>query len=308
MTVLRNDKNRDGVGLETSEIETHLGVQFKTEPISTGFNFERPPKDSIITPAVRSLITVCVVGLALLVIVVGVITLVNIAQLRAEKAAQEEEAKASEEVKISPEPVGPAESLPKSELAAADVKKADVDWVRATAASANISVTALEAYASAALTLEHEKPNCGIGWNTLAAIGQVETAHGTIDGAQLDSTGRAYPRIIGVALDGSRFTATPDTDAGRYDNDRVWDRAVGPMQFTPETWEKYKRDGNGDGKIDIDNIYDQSLAAATLLCTIGGDLRDGSNWIRAIAAYNPSVAYNNNVAEVADRYAAIAAG
>ncbi|MBT1018313.1 hypothetical protein KJY77_04060 [Canibacter sp. lx-72] len=134
------------IGFVTSEIETCLGVQFRTEPISTGFNFQHPPKESIITPAVRNLITVCVVGLALLVIIVGVITLVNIAQLRAEKAAQEETAKASEEVKISPEPVEHTAPAPKSELATADVKKADVDWVRATAASANIPVTALAVY------------------------------------------------------------------------------------------------------------------------------------------------------------------
>jgi len=35
---------------------------------------------------------------------------------------------------------------------------------------------------------------------------------------------------------------------GRLDGDRVYDRAVGPMQFIPSTWAIYRTDGNRDGR------------------------------------------------------------
>jgi hypothetical protein len=40
-----------------------------------------------------------------------------------------------------------------------------------------------------------------------------------------------------VALDGSAGRQEIlDTDGGLYDNDLVYDRAVGPMQSIPQTW------------------------------------------------------------------------
>ena len=182
--------------------------------------------------------------------------------------------------------------------------RVDPIWVSEVAASSGIPEPALRAYAGAALTLGREQPGCGIGWNTLAAIGQVETHHGTIGGARLSTDGRALPRIFGVALDGVAFAAIPDTDGGRLDGDAVWDRAVGPMQFIPQTWAEYGRSAGG-GAPDIDRIDDAALSAATMLCTIGGDLRVAENWIAAVNAYNPSVAYNNDVADAADHYASL---
>ncbi|WP_025133814.1 hypothetical protein [Leucobacter sp. PH1c] len=182
--------------------------------------------------------------------------------------------------------------------------RVDPIWVSEVAASSGIPEPALRAYAGAALTLGREQPGCGIGWNTLAAIGQVETHHGTIGGARLSTDGRALPRIFGVALDGVAFAAIPDTDGGRLDGDAVWDRAVGPMQFIPQTWAEYGRSARG-GAPDIDRIDDAALSAATMLCTIGGDLRVAENWIAAVNAYNPSVAYNNDVADAADHYASL---
>ena len=182
--------------------------------------------------------------------------------------------------------------------------RVDPIWVSEVAASSGIPEPALRAYAGAALTLGREQPGCGIGWNTLAAIGQVETHHGMIGGARLSTDGRALPRIFGVALDGVAFAAIPDTDGGRLDGDAVWDRAVGPMQFIPQTWAEYGRSARG-GAPDIDRIDDAALSAATMLCTIGGDLRVAENWIAAVNAYNPSVAYNNDVADAADHYASL---
>lgn len=37
--------------------------------------------------------------------------------------------------------------------------------------------------------MSHTDPSCGLGWNTLAAIGHVETEHGTIGGGRIDDDG-----------------------------------------------------------------------------------------------------------------------
>src|SRR5699024_5291146 len=88
--------------------------------------------------------------------------------------------------------------------------------------------------------------------------------------------------IIGVQLDGSPgFAEIPDTDGGELDGDPEFDRAVGPMQFIPESWRKYGRDANGDGRADPNQIDDAAVASARLLCETGGDLSQAENWQRA---------------------------
>ncbi|MBN9177980.1 MAG: lytic murein transglycosylase [Microbacterium sp.] len=183
---------------------------------------------------------------------------------------------------------------------------ADPAWVRRTAARTGIPPRALAAYAGAALRIQRVHPGCGLGWNTLAAIGEVESAHGTIFGGAIGADGVARPRIIGIPLDGTSSLAVADTDGGVLDGDPIWDRALGPMQFIPDTWTRDGRDGDGDGRADVDSIDDAALTAADYLCRAGGDLTDPSSWIRAVDAYNPSVDYNHRVAEAADAYAALA--
>ncbi|GAA1695763.1 hypothetical protein GCM10009808_11240 [Microbacterium sediminicola] len=182
---------------------------------------------------------------------------------------------------------------------------ADAGWVSEVAAAGRIPERALAAYAGAAILLAETRPTCNIGWNTLAAIGFVETEHGTMNGATLNEDGTVAPAIVGIALDGNGTLAVPDTDNGTVDGDAVWDRAVGPMQFTPRTWALEGIDGNGDGVIDINQIDDAALSAGTHLCNVGGNLSVASNWISAIHAYNPSVEYNNRVAEAANYYASL---
>lgn len=177
-------------------------------------------------------------------------------------------------------------------------------WVAETAAQTGIPAAPLAAYAGASLRLAAEAPSCGLGWNTLAGIGMVESEHGTINGSSIGEDGVARPAIIGIPLTGETTLAIRDTDAGALDGDTVWDRAVGPMQFIPTTWDEWASDGDGDGESDPQNIYDSSLAAARYLCDVGGDLSDPQQWIAAIHAYNPTVEYNNRVAEAADHYGA----
>ncbi len=180
---------------------------------------------------------------------------------------------------------------------------ADPAWVTRIAAEGSIPERALAAYAGAALSAAQTNPSCGIGWNTLAAIGQVESAHGTINGSHLDSRGVATPTIMGIPLNGNGTAKIPDTDHGQLDGDSTWDHAVGPLQFIPSTWAQAGQDGNKDGAKDINQIDDAALAAALHLCEVGGDLTVPQNWINAISAYNASVDYNNEVATAATGYA-----
>jgi len=224
----------------------------------------------------------------------------------------------------SPEPDGPADARPvdaPAELAptpsaapsgglvldsAVDpvAELADPAWVARTARAAGIPERALAAYAGAALAAERSHPGCGLGWNTLAAIGLVESEHGTVDGATLDDAGNVLPAIIGVPLDGNGVAKVSDTDHGELDGDTTWDRAVGPMQFIPATWTTYATDGNGDGDTDIHNIDDAALSAAAYLCSASGDLTQPDHWVAAISAYNADTGYLHLIAEAATGYAA----
>lgn len=179
----------------------------------------------------------------------------------------------------------------------------DPQWAAAVAKTTTIPPRALLSYAGASLAAAQQFPKCKVGWNMLAAIGFVESAHGTLGGSQVGDDGVAAPSIIGVALNGQGVARIADTDDGRLDGDTTWDRAVGPMQFIPSTWEMVHKDGNGDGRADVHNLDDAVWSAAVHLCDVGGDLSVPANWIAAVHAYNPSIAYNNKVAERATAYA-----
>ena len=82
--------------------------------------------------------------------------------------------------------------------------------------------------------------------------------------------GDETPPMRGVRLDGSDGNLhIVDSDAGMLDGDAGLDRAMGPMQFIPETWRLYGVDGNNDGKISPDNFDDAALSAAGYLCWRG---------------------------------------
>lgn len=180
----------------------------------------------------------------------------------------------------------------------------DAAWLVQTATQTGIPSRALQAYAAAAELANAAAPACRIGWNTVAAIGFVESAHGSHGGGTLTSTGQASGPIIGPSLDGAGFAAIPDTDNGVLDGDARWDRAVGPMQFIPSTWDLAGRDGNGDGDADPLNIDDAALSAASYLCEGGRDLTTARGWTAAVLAYNQSDSYVRQVRDQANAYAA----
>jgi membrane-bound lytic murein transglycosylase B len=173
----------------------------------------------------------------------------------------------------------------------------------ATIPGSDLPVTALDAYLKAETQLAETEPDCGIEWWVIAGIGRVESRHGEIGGRHLADNGRTSPDIIGIPLDGGpNVRAVVDTDAGVLDGDTVWDRAVGPMQFIPETWSIRGRDGNDDGVADPHNIYDAAYSTGRYLCRLGGDLTTGTGRERAFFGYNTSDAYVSKVSQHAREY------
>lgn len=123
------------------------------------------------------------------------------------------------------------------ELAQAERVQTRIDAERAAAAAAASSASGeataggipksyLALYQAAAATCP------GLPWPVLAAIGQVESGHGTNTG----------PSSSG---------------------------AMGPMQFLPSTFAAYSVDGDGDGVADIWNPADSIYSAARYLCANG---------------------------------------
>lgn len=147
-----------------------------------------------------------------------------------------------------------------------------------------------------------ERPDCHVPFAVLAAISQVESNHGRFGGAQVGLDGHVLPPVRGPVLDGTAFPKIPDSDNGRLDGDPNFDRAVGPLQFIPQTWAYSGRDGNNDGIADPDNYYDAALSAAAYLCAAGGDLAVPERLTAAVYAYNASPDYVQLVLSLTVQY------
>jgi hypothetical protein len=163
---------------------------------------------------------------------------------------------------------------------------------------APIPSLALRAYQNAASWAAGFSPRSHLPWSAVAGIGRLESNHGRFKGsaARFTAAGDVTPEILGPALDGRPgFAAIRDTDGGVWDSDRVWDRAVGPMQFIPSTWKSVGRDGNNDGTANPHNLFDAAMTTAAYLCASGGDLADPAQLRRAVFAYNHSMDYVANV-------------
>ncbi|MCU1514671.1 MAG: hypothetical protein JWO10_1761 [Microbacteriaceae bacterium] len=179
----------------------------------------------------------------------------------------------------------------------------DPDWVRSVAAKTGIPARALAAYAGVAIDIQNANPACGIGWNTLAAIGEIESRHGTIFGGSIGADGTASPPIFGVALDGVAVASIPDSDGGAIDGDATVDRAVGPMQMIPASWKNWHIDASGDGVESAQNIDDETMAAGHYLCRAGQNLSGAEGWRKAVLAYNGSGQYLQGVIRWSNDYA-----
>lgn len=179
----------------------------------------------------------------------------------------------------------------------------DEAWLDEVAQATDVPHRALEGYATAQLILGEESPSCQLSWPTLAGIGYVESQHGTYAGGEIGEDGTTTVDIIGIPLDGTNDTeAIPDTDGGELDGDTEWDRAIGPMQFIPETWASWGESLEG-GTPDPHNIDDAALSAARYLCANDRDMTNASDWEAAVLAYNRSGSYVGDVLAYAHAYA-----
>jgi len=159
------------------------------------------------------------------------------------------------------------------------------------AASTNaIPAAALAAYQRAETVINSADKSCKITWQLIAAIGRVESNHGRFGGNVLNDDGVATPGIYGIPLNGKNKTkAISDTDAGVYDNDTQWDRAVGPMQFIPSTWQVVGVDADDDASRNPQDIDDAALAAAVYLCSGDGDLSTVAGQRAAVELFGTEV-------------------
>lgn len=177
----------------------------------------------------------------------------------------------------------------------------------APASVKGIGPVMLSAYANAASRTIKLRPKCkGMRWSVLAGFGQVESHHAA--GHRVADDGTITPRIIGARLDGSgaggNTSKVPDTDGGTWDDDTSYDRAVGPMQFLPSTWNgPTGQDGNSDGIKDPHNAFDAALGAAVYLCgTEPSDLSDDAQLRKAALRYNHAGWYANEVLQYVHQY------
>ena len=207
-------------------------------------------------------------------------------------------------------PADGAGALTQGAAAPPDAPRAAAQWVERTATATGIPARALSAYADATLVVAAQDPACGLGWTTLAAIGDVESGHGTHGGTTLGADGRPVQPVLGPALDGRAGTAAIAATAASttWTGDPVWDHAVGPLQFLTSTWQRWGVDGDGDGVADPNDLDDAALAAGHYLCAAGVDLASADGWWAAVRAYNHDDTYVQHVLTRANAYARAAAG
>ncbi len=174
----------------------------------------------------------------------------------------------------------------------------------ATVRGSDLPLVVLDALVRAERRHRVDHPDCHLSWSLLAAVSRVESGHGDV-GLGVDPLG-ATPTILGPRLapeTGGDVAVVLDSDGGALDGDPLYDRAVGPMQFIPSSWQLYGRDGNGDGLADPHNYYDAALAAGEHLCRAGHDTATAVGRRAAVLGYNHSESYQRLVSDLADRYA-----
>lgn len=241
----------------------------------------------------RLIIAIAAAVAALALVVVGVVAL----QPRGPVEPQEPSAAQADPPPLAATPTGPGYT-----------GMVDPDWGKRTAEATGIPLLAVLAYAGGAIRAAEVYPDCGIGWNTLAGIGLVESDHGSFGGSSIGPDFTVTPPIYGVVLDGGETEHIPDSDGGAVDGISDYDRAVGPMQLIPQTWASWPSDGNGDEIGDPQNIADAAIAAANHMCRASGGMSTPDGWRAGIAAYNSGGDYLRKVATAAQRYLDEAAG
>jgi murein DD-endopeptidase MepM/ murein hydrolase activator NlpD len=108
-------------------------------------------------------------------------------------------------------------------------------------------------------------------------------------------------RKFRLGREGWAYLAAVDLVENGYEGERgsqtSYANAQGPMQFLPSTWARYKQDGDGDGRADIQDHRDAIFGAANYLRASGAP-----QWGRALLSYNHSRSYVAKVTAIALDY------
>src|SRR4051812_12780014 len=194
-------------------------------------------------------------------------------------------------------------SVPTPGVIAPAVPEGSADSVVSGASSNGIPAPAIAAYQRAAQIIDSADKSCNIPWELIAGIGRVESDHGRYNGNTLTEEGVSKPGIYGIPLNGKNGTqAINDTDGGQLDKDAVYDRAVGPMQFIPSTWQVVKVDADNDSKRNPQDMDDAALATAVYLCSGKDNLSNRKGQEAAVLRYNHSQDYVNLVLRIMEAY------
>lgn len=194
-------------------------------------------------------------------------------------------------------------SVPVPGVIAPAVPEGSADSVVSGASSNGIPSPALAAYQRGAQIINAADKSCNVPWELIAAIGRVESDHGRYSGNTLTEDAVSKPGIFGIALNGKNGTqAIQDTDGGQLDKDTVHDRAVGPMQFIPSTWQVVKVDADGDGERNPQDLDDAALATGVYLCSGKDNLSARAGQEAAVYRYNHSQDYVNLVLRIMEAY------
>jgi hypothetical protein len=197
-------------------------------------------------------------------------------------------------------PATEAPVLPTTPLRPADQLAA---WAEKISTTVDVPVVAIQAYGYAQLSLRQIDPGCNLTWTTLAGIAEVESRHGQAGGAVLELTGRSSPPITGPLLDGKGGRAlVRDSDAGAFDGDSTFDRAMGPMLLMPSAWRAHAIDADSDGIVDPFDLDDAALTMGRLLCSGSEDMASRNGWNAAVAQFREGTRYIRSVFDAADSY------
>lgn len=191
------------------------------------------------------------------------------------------------------------------EVIDAEVGIPDIALVAADGPSlASVPTPALAAYQRAEAVLAQADQRCRLDWTLVAAVGHVVTGHGGKAGSELDEDGLMKPRYAGDPLKDEEGRRIPDSDAGRVDGDKRFDRPVGPMQLSPATWAVVGVDGDGDGRRDPHDIDDAALAVAVLMCSGDGSLQQRAGRVDGVSRVNDNATFIATVLAVDRAYQA----
>jgi hypothetical protein len=180
--------------------------------------------------------------------------------------------------------------------------------VAGTADLSAVPLQALTAYQRAAQVIDRADKQCHVDWTLIAAVGQVVSQHGLVDGGHLSGGGVVKPSLVGNVVRSETGDKFADTDAGRLDGDKRHDRAIGPMLLAPTTWSVVGVDADNDGRRNPQDIDDAALAVAVLLCNGNRNLSHDADARHAVARVNGDKAFVSAVLAAAADYAAQEAG